>query len=183
MAISSKRAEILAWVSFFLSIVFFLIAFFIGRWSGISAVSSASWLILSAVFVWLVLGLQFHLRCLAEQERLDMSQIEKARSGSTLFAAKEEQEALMAGAQRRLATFEKWAAPVLAALIAVYQLILGAIILRAMEGFSEVHGAKVAAVGTAAIAFLSFLISRYATGMSSQPNWKPLRAGGSILLA
>jgi len=32
------------------------------------------------------------------------------------------------------------------------------------------------------IAFASFLISRYATGMSAQPEWKPLRAGGSSLL-
>ncbi|MDD5459086.1 MAG: SPFH domain-containing protein [Phycisphaerae bacterium] len=183
MAISSKRAEILAWVSFFLSIVFFLIAFFMGRWSGISSVTSASWLILSAVFVWLVLGLQFHLRRLAEQERLDMSQIEKSRGGSTIFAAKEEQEALMAGAQRRLATFEKWAVPVLAALIAVYQLVLGAIILRTIEPFSEVQGALIAAIGMTSVAFLSFLISRYATGMSSQLNWKPLRAGGSMFLA
>jgi len=33
-----------------------------------------------------------------------------------------------------------------------------------------------------AIAFMSFLISRYATGMSAQPSWRPLRAGGSSLL-
>ena len=34
----------------------------------------------------------------------------------------------------------------------------------------------------AAIAFVSFLLSRYATGMASQMEWKPLRAGGSSLL-
>jgi regulator of protease activity HflC (stomatin/prohibitin superfamily) len=33
-----------------------------------------------------------------------------------------------------------------------------------------------------AIAFASFLISRYATGMSAQTEWKPLKAGGSSLL-
>jgi len=40
----------------------------------------------------------------------------------------------------------------------------------------------VCAVYMAAIAFVSFLISRYATGMSAQAQWRPLRAGGSILL-
>ena len=34
-----------------------------------------------------------------------------------------------------------------------------------------------------AIAFLSFLFSLFATGMSSQQQWRPLRAGGSYLLA
>jgi hypothetical protein len=34
-----------------------------------------------------------------------------------------------------------------------------------------------------ALAFVSFLVSRYATGMSSRAEWKPLRAGGSFLFS
>jgi modulator of FtsH protease HflK len=33
----------------------------------------------------------------------------------------------------------------------------------------------------AALCFVSFLVSRYATGMSTRQEWKPLRAGGSFL--
>ena len=46
----------------------------------------------------------------------------------------------------------------------------------------ELKPALLCAVCMMAIAFVSFLISRYATGMSAQPQWKPLRAGGSFLL-
>ncbi len=40
-----------------------------------------------------------------------------------------------------------------------------------------------ASIFLTAVAFVSFLISRYATGMSAQMEWKPLKAGGSLLLA
>jgi regulator of protease activity HflC (stomatin/prohibitin superfamily) len=33
------------------------------------------------------------------------------------------------------------------------------------------------------VAFVAFLLSRYATGMASRPAWRPLRAAGSYLLA
>jgi hypothetical protein len=40
----------------------------------------------------------------------------------------------------------------------------------------------VCAIVATAIAFVSFLMSRYATGMSAELRWKPLRAGGSFFL-
>jgi regulator of protease activity HflC (stomatin/prohibitin superfamily) len=41
--------------------------------------------------------------------------------------------------------------------------------------------ALLCAVIMAALCFVSFLVSRYATGMSTRQEWKPLRAGGSFL--
>ncbi|MEE9371086.1 MAG: hypothetical protein V3W45_06410, partial [Sedimentisphaerales bacterium] len=70
MTISSKRAEYVALVSLILSVVFFGIAFFVGRWSGFFPISAVGWLALSAALVWLVLTIQFHQRALAEQEKL-----------------------------------------------------------------------------------------------------------------
>lgn len=184
MTVSSKRPEHIAVVSLILSVVFFGIAFFLGRWSGFFAVSAISWLILSSALIWLILCLQFHQRALAEQEKLDMSQLGKDEKASTIFQASGERAGLFAAAQRRLQILEKWFIPIFSALIAAYQIGLGLYLLKTiltgLEG--EPQQPLLCAIGMTAIAFTSFLISRYATGMSAQPEWKPLRAGGSCML-
>ncbi len=184
MTVSSKRPEHIALVSLILSVVFFGIAFFLGRWSGFFAVSAISWLILSSALIWLILCVQFHQRALAEQEKLDMSQLGKDEKASTIFQASGERAGLFAAAQRRLQILEKWFIPIFSALIAAYQLGLGLYLLKTILGGVEVETKQplLCAIGMTAIAFVCFLISRYATGMSAQPQWKPLRAGGSSLL-
>jgi len=184
MTVSSKRPEHISLVSLILSVVFFGIAFFLGRWSGFFAVSAISWLILSSALIWLILCVQFHQRALAEQEKLDMSQLGKDEKASAIFQASGERAGLFAAAQRRLQILEKWFIPIFSALIAAYQLGLGLYLLKTIMGGVEVETKQplLCAIGMTAIAFVSFLISRYATGMSAQPQWKPLRAGGSSLL-
>ncbi|MFA5238537.1 MAG: SPFH domain-containing protein [Phycisphaerae bacterium] len=184
MAISSKRAEYVARASLILSIVFFGIVFFVGRWSGIFALSAISWLILSAALIWFVLIVQFHQRSLAEQEKLDMGQLAESKQDSTIFQAGGERAVLFAVAQRRLDLLEKWFIPVFSAIIAVYEIAIGLYLLRAVSTVVDQDARQplVCAAGMTAIAFVSFIISRYAAGMSSQPLWKPLRAGGSIFL-
>ncbi|MHC4807890.1 MAG: SPFH domain-containing protein [Planctomycetota bacterium] len=193
MTVSSKRPEHVALVSLILSVVFFGIAFFLGRWSGFFAITAVSWLSLSAALIWFVLVIQFHQRALAEQEKLDMGQLARDEQASTIFQAKGERAALLAVAQRRLQILEKWFIPIFSVLIAVYQIGIGLYLLKAAQAWADLSkaapGAEVelkppllCAVCMMAIAFVSFLISRYATGMSAQPQWKPLRAGGSFLL-
>jgi len=193
MTVSSKRPEHVALVSLILSVVFFGIAFFLGRWSGFFAITAVSWLSLSAALIWFVLVIQFHQRALAEQEKLDMGQLARDEQASTIFQAKGERAALFAVAQRRLQILEKWFIPIFSVLIAVYQIGIGLYLLKAAQAWADLSkaapGAEVelkppllCAVCMMAIAFVSFLISRYATGMSAQPQWKPLRAGGSFLL-
>jgi membrane protease subunit HflK len=185
MTISSKRAEYVALASLILSVLSFGIAFFVGRWSGFAPLSAASWLILSAALIWLVLVIQFHQRALAEQEKLDISQLSKDERASTIFQAKGERATMFAIAQRRLEILEKWFIPIFSAAIAAYQIAIGLHLLNAImtPAEQETQQPLVCAICMTAIAFVSFLISRYATGMSAQPQWKPLRAGGSILLA
>ena len=183
MTISSKRAEHIAWASLILSVIFFGIAYFVGRWSGSFAIYAAGWQILSAALIWFVLAMQFHQRALAEQEKLDMSQLAKAEHTSTIFQAKGDQ-ALFAVAQKRLELFEKWFLPVFSGLIAVYQAGMGLYLLKmaSVTGEYETKQPLTGAICMTAIAFISFLMSRYATGMSAQMEWKPLRAGGSSML-
>jgi regulator of protease activity HflC (stomatin/prohibitin superfamily) len=185
MTASSKRPEQVSIVSLILSVIFFGIAFFLGRWSGFFAVSAISWLILSSALIWLVLSVQFHQRSLAEQEKLDMSQLARDEKSSAIFQASGERADLFATAQRHLQILEKWFIPIFSAVIAVYQLGLGLYLLRAVMGGLEGEPKQplLCAIGMTAVAFLSFLMSRYATGMSAQSQWKPLRAGGSSLLS
>jgi regulator of protease activity HflC (stomatin/prohibitin superfamily) len=81
--------------------------------------------------------------------------------------------------------FEKWFIPIFSIVIAVYQIAIGLYLLKTVSGLSDVETKQplLVAIGMTAIAFISFLVSRYAAGMSSEPQWKPLRAGGSFLLA
>jgi len=113
-----------------------------------------------------------------------MSQLGKDEKASTIFQASGERAGLFAAAQRHLQILEKWFIPIFSALIAAYQLGLGLYLLKTILGGAEVEAKQplLCAIGMTAIAFFSFLISRYATGLSAQPQWKPLRAGGSFLL-
>jgi membrane protease subunit HflK len=184
MIVSSKRPVHVALVSLILSIIFFGIAFFLGRWSGFEAVSAVSWLILSVALIWFVLCLQFYQRSIAEQEKLDASQLVRGDETSTIFQAGSERETLLSASQRRLELFEKWFIPIFAAIIAAFQIGIGLYLLKAAgsEIEPETKQPLFCGIFLTAIAFMSFLLSRYATGMSAQPEWKPLRAGGSSLL-
>jgi len=184
MTISSKPAKRVALASLILSVVFFGIAFFVGRWSGFFAVSAVSWLLLLAALIWSVLIIQFHQRTLAEQEKLDISQLAKTKEATKIFQAKGERATIFAVAQRRLDVLEKWFIPIFSATIAVYQIAIGLYLLKAILATAEyeVKQPLICAICMTATAFVTFIISRYATGMSAQPQWKPLRAGGSIFL-
>jgi len=185
MAVSSKRPKNVAWASLVLSVVFFGICFLIGRWSDFFAVSAVSWLLLPAAFIWFVLAIQFHTRSLAEQEKLDISQLTKDEQGPTIFQAKDERANLLAVAQHRLEILEKWFIPIFSTLIAAYQIGIGIYLLKVISANIDTEPKQplLCAICMTAIAFVSFLISRYATGMSAQPQWRPLRAGGSSLLS
>ena len=184
MTVSSKRPEQIAWVSLVVSVVFFGVAFFLGRWSGFFPVSAVSWQVLAAGLIWLVLAIQFHQRSLAEQEKLDMTQLARERSSATIFQGKGEKANLFAVAQRRLEILEKYFIPIFSALIAVYEIGISIYLFRAVRSPSETEPQQplVCAIIMTVVAFVSFLLSRYATGMSAEPKWKPLRAGGSFFL-
>ncbi|MBN1975009.1 MAG: hypothetical protein JW787_15315 [Sedimentisphaerales bacterium] len=184
MIVSSKRPKNVAIISFIFSIFFFGTALLLGKWSGFFAISAAGWFILYVALTWFVLCIQFYQRALAEQEKLDLSELAGGERDSTIFQAKKEHENLFSVAQERLKILEKWFIPVFAAIIAVFQIIVGLFVLRAaIKGIDETPKEPLfCSIIMAAIAFVSFLLSRYATGMSAQTEWKPLRAGGSSML-
>jgi modulator of FtsH protease HflK len=185
MTTSSRPAKLAAIVSLIISVIFFVITILIGRWSGFLSIYSESFVLLGSALIWLVLLIQFHQRALAEQEKLDMSALAGEHRTDKIFQQKGEQAQLFAVAQKRLAILEKWFLPIFSFLIAAYQAAIGLYLLRGVSDSNPAIGKQplLCAVCMVAIAFVSFLMSRYATGMSRQPEWKPLRAGGSFLLS
>jgi len=184
MSKAGKSPEYVAWICLGLTLVFFCLAFFIGGWSRYPVIVFLSWQILSGAFIWGVLGLQFRLRSMAEREDLDMAHLQSGEA-STIFHAGGDRAELMAVSKRRLAIFETWFLPIFALLIALFQGLMAAYIWHGMKADpdGDPRNALVVAVAMTAIAFISFLMSRYGTGMSAEPSWKPLRSGGSIMLA
>jgi regulator of protease activity HflC (stomatin/prohibitin superfamily) len=184
MKVSAKRAEYLSIVALLLSLIFFVVVLLVGNWSGFSAVSELGWFLLSSALVWVVLVIQFHQRSLAEREKLDIAQSVDSDE-QTIFQSSGGRGEVLAVAQNRLKLLEKWFLPVFSALIAIYHVIFGISFVNSLVSMPGIEARQplVCAIYMTAIAFINFLVSRYAVGMSSQNEWKPLRAGGSYSLA
>lgn len=191
MNLSSHKAKTISVVAFVLSLLFFIFTLIFGAITEVLAIYLLSWHVLAGLLVWLVLLLQFYQRTLAEQEKLDMSQLSKSSQKETIFSGDSNRIAMLAVAQKRLVFLEKWVIPISGVLIAIYQIVMGLVLLNGkvldetqrLDVWSDPQHLLLGAALMGAISFVSFLFSRYATGMSEETEWKPLRAGGSYLLA
>lgn len=187
MADSSKKALHVSLFGLILGILFFLTALLLGAYLSSPTLYILSWQILGTLLIWGVLLIQFFHRCRAEQEKLDMDQLSRARQKQTIFEDSQTRLDLFAVAQKRLALLERWFLPIAGLLVAIFQIVIGAFLIRFVSGPSvEEYTLKYPLLGSAVlvlISFFSFLISRYATGLSATMIWRPLRAGGSSLLA
>ncbi len=184
MTTSSKKAQHTALLALCLSVVFFVATLVLGAAWGSMAVYVLSWQILAGAMVWGALVVQFYHRAMAEQEKLDMARMSQAVRQETIFSGGADRTALFEQAQKRLVFFEKWILPFAGIIIAAVEIVLGALLYRKISGIVEwkLQNPLLCAVLMILVSFVSFLISRYATGMSSEAAWRPLRAGGSYLL-
>ncbi|AQT68852.1 FtsH protease regulator HflK [Anaerohalosphaera lusitana] len=185
MKVSSKRAEHVSIAGLVLSVVFFVTSILVGAINQSFAAHALSWQILGGGLIWLVLIILFHQRSLAEQEKLDMAQMEADSDSGTIFQGGSGRVELMAVHQKRLAVLEKWFLPAFSVVIALYHIGIGIYLATNVPAQQDIDliNPQLAAVFMALVAFLSFLISRFATGMSVENEWRPIRAGGSSFLA
>jgi regulator of protease activity HflC (stomatin/prohibitin superfamily) len=186
MNTTSKRAEYVALTGLIFSVLFYITVTIFGFLTRSLAVAGFGWFILAGLFVWLVLLFAFHLRSLAEQEKLDVAQLAASNQGETIFQGGADRQALLHVAGQRLKAFEKWFMPSFSILIAVYEIAIGLYLFYRVQAEDFVAGQVVnpqlAAIIMVMVAFLSFLISRYATGLSGEKKWQLLRTGGSYML-
>lgn len=190
MKLSSKRAEGLSLVAMLLHGIFFLLLFLLAQRNGSPGTGVEAWHFLGGAAVWLVLLIQFHQRRLAEDEQLEEEQYERLRSegrDTSVFEGKMAESSLQL-ARRRLVWIEKYLLTIFSGLIAVYWLAIGYWQYRMLRSAGPtVLGEHTVLLSSAAylagMALVSFLLSRYAVGLSQQPAWRPLRAGGGYLLS
>lgn len=186
MQTEEKKAAVVCLIALILSIIFFPACFILSKVTGVYALFALSWQILAAALIWAVLAVQFYQRALAEQEKFDIAQLAQSSQSDTIFEAQKRQSEFFAVAQNRLKIFEKWFLPIFSILIASFQIVLGAILIRrTINGQigGEMNYLLLGAVLSSAIAFMSFLFSLYTMGLSSQEKWRPIRAGASYFLA
>ena len=191
MNLSPRRAEIVSLWAFIIQGLFFFLILLVSSqgFSNSRAVEVEAWHFLGGSIIWLILLLQFRQRRLAQEEKLDADQYQRLRSEGKDTSVFESSmiEGTLQLAQRRLLWLEKYLIAIFSFLSAGYLLGVGIwqmLVLRSvaepeLAGHDSLLGA---AAVLASIALVSFLFSRYAVGLSRQPQWRPLRAGGSYLL-
>ena len=133
--------------------------------------------------LWLMVAVRFYCRQLASQEEHELAELAASQARSTtMFEGGSDIEGRPAA--RRLALFDKWGTPIFTIFWAAYHAVLGLIVLRWLgeHNLTVPKNGQQAAMFTLLAAFVAFLLSRYATGMSAHPAWRTLRPAGSYLL-
>ena len=189
--LSQRRPEKLAVLALIVHVAFFALSLWLANVTGMAAAAVLAWSFLGGVPVWMILLIQFHQRRLARQEQFDIAEIQKLRHDgreTSVFEGTAVDETLhLAG--RHLQWIEKYLVVAFAVLGCAYQLGVGwwqwTVVRQAATADTEIARAIVlsAAAYLAGMALVSFLLSRYAAGLSRQADWRPIRAGGSYLLA
>ena len=184
MKTSSKRAQYLAIAGIVLSVAGFLTCFIFGAVAAILPVRFLAWQILGGVLIWTYLAVLFRNKSLAEQEKLDEATFSQSQD-NTIFQSTEQRAALFNVARKRLESFNKWGTIVFSVLIALYSIAIGVWLFRSAGNVTDmvIKSPLAGACAMVVVAFFSFLIARYATGMAVEDEWKHLKAGGSYLLS
>ncbi len=196
-----KRGEKVALLGAAVSLLFAVLLGLLGIYSenALTATWAAAFLMAGCFGVWLLCFIQLHQQRLLEEERLEVADLERQRKeklggAQTIFEEDDldQMETLAMG--RRLRSVQRWLIPAVALLIAAFHLWAGQSIFdwtyqfppisRAIElseriSFDDLNQAPVVLFFTGAFAFVTFMLSRFALGMSQERRWSALKAGGN----
>lgn len=184
-----KRAFTVSVVGLIFQVSLSVVLLLLWLWNHSEANRAVMLLCVSGIPIWVILALIYKQKQYVRLEALESEQLRQERAasgtGAALFAGEEE----LLLAKRRLAKLLKWGLPVFT-IVAV-----GLLTWLSLANWSWAIGASVsgkswpvpvnASLSLAfaiAAAFLTFLISRYATGMARQSEWMLLRAGAAWLM-
>jgi len=177
--IAQKRGKNVAVAGAVLQTAFTVVMLAIWLLTDSSAAMTVTWLLAGGVALWLMVALLFYSRQL---ERLEALELEEIDEEGRIFAGEDESQ--IRPAAGRLAVVERWVVPIFTLLWAGYHAALAVAVWRVLAagGVAELAYTERGTLFAILIAFLAFLFSRYATGMGTRPEWRPLRAAGSYLL-
>ena len=181
-----NRGKNIALAGTVLQVAFTLTLLVIALKTGSHAAMTAMWYFIGGVGVWLMTALLFYSRKLERQEQRELDELDAKGDSGGLFQRGRDLSLRPAAARVRF--IEKWIVPGFTLVLGGYYAVMGALVLagvRFQAGQQETDPLRNLGAGIlfAIIpGFLAFLFSRYCTGMSSQPQWRPLRAAASQLL-
>ncbi len=178
-----KKLESTALLGLVLQAAFLLTCFFLGAQSNSRAVSAEFWFLVPGLLVWFLVLVHGRQRRLAREEREERERLRETRLSEEIF---EETELDSMRAGGGLLIFEKYLVPFFSVVLSglllyfAYHVIIGG----AQAGLEEVTVQKPAAVavGMVFIAFVGFLIGKYAAGLAQSRGYRLLRAAGGYVL-
>lgn len=189
-----KRGEVVAGLGALLSLLAGVILGLVAIWTDSSAVWFACFQALGVVGIWILSLIQLHQQRLVAEERLELAALERERQeklggAQTIFQEEELDQMDKLAMGRRLRAIQRFLVPAVAILVAAFHLLAGGSIFPwalqfpplANVGEKAVLHPTVAIFFCGAIAFVCFMFSRYALGMSRLPQWKLLRPGGNFM--
>ncbi|ARN56073.1 SPFH domain-containing protein [Sedimentisphaera salicampi] len=180
---SSRKAMNVALGGLILSLIGFLGCLLTGIITSILPVQFIAWHLLGAAIIWLYLIIYYHNFGLAEREKRDEAILKS--QDETIFQDSQQRQAMFSVARKRFKIFQRWGGIVFSVLSAAYSITIGLWLISRLRETSELVGKNPLAGASAMIVawFASFLLAKYASGMSSEKDWQPLRAGGSYLIS
>jgi regulator of protease activity HflC (stomatin/prohibitin superfamily) len=163
--------------------------------SSSTALWAATFLWLGTAGIWLLCYVQLHQQTLLTEERLEVAELQRQRDEKlggtqTIFEEEDLDQMDTLAMGRRLRSIERFLIPVLALGVAIYYALAGLSIfpwagqfppIKYAQAFPSVIHAEVILFFTGGMAFVAFMASRYALGMSRLKQWSALRAGGNFL--
>jgi len=163
--------------------------------SSSTALWAATFQMVGTAGIWLLCYIQLHQQTLLTEERLEVAELQRQREEKlggtqTIFEEEDLEQMDTLAMGRRLRSIERFLIPVLALGIAIFYALAGLSIfpwrgqfppIREAADFPSVIHAEVILFFTGGMAFIAFMASRYALGMSRLKQWSALRAGGNFL--
>ncbi len=185
--LSRKRAEAVAIFGLCLQLVFAGVVLGIAAWSKAISCMVVSWQFILGVPFWLMVLLQLYQQRRAEEEAAAFARVETERRAGrgTRGALFEESEAEAFAAKTRVEHLERYFVPGISVLLGAALGFLAFYLIRNMLKEVLVPGINNASLSAAmmvGVAFVSFLIAKYASGMARQKMWGLLRTGASYLM-
>jgi len=155
----------------------------IWRLTGSAAAMACTWLLGGGLGLWLMVALLFYCRQLKRIEEMELAEI-AASGGETGTIFEHPGAAAEAPAAAREAWMNRWMVPLFTFVWAGYNVAIALMLSRQLIGRAprELTNIPQGVLFSLVIAFVGFLLSRYATGMSRDINWRLLRPVGSYLL-
>lgn len=180
--IGQRRGKIVAVGGTFLGLVLTGAMLAIWLWTGSLAAMACTWMLAGSVPLSLIVALLFYCRELERREAAELEEGGGDRASATIFEGAEGSQ--LRSAASRLAWMERWAVPIFTFLWAAYHLAIAILMLRFLSGQQPrlLDNSMQGVLLVVMVAFVGFLFSRYATGMSARREWRLLRATGSYLL-